>query len=92
MVSGKTFWIIGASDGIGRELALARAITGDAARLAILDVTDPDALEQALYGPAPAPMSADPILPLGGRREGQHAQNAQYQFFHVPNSPPVTVS
>lgn len=53
----------------GRELALARAITGDAARLAMLDVTDPDALEQALYGPAPAPMSADPILPLGGRRE-----------------------
>jgi ferredoxin len=52
-----------------RELALARAIAGEDARLAILDVADPDAMEEALYGPAPAPMLSDPILPLGGRRE-----------------------
>jgi ferredoxin len=52
-----------------REQALARAIVGDEARLFLLDVADPDALEEALYMPAPAPMSADPILPLGGRRE-----------------------
>ena len=52
-----------------RELALARAIAGDDARLAVLDVADPDGLEEVLYGPAPAPMTAEPILPLGGRRE-----------------------
>ncbi|WP_413720685.1 4Fe-4S dicluster domain-containing protein [Silicimonas sp. MF1-12-2] len=52
-----------------RELALARAIAGDSTRATILDVADPDALEEALYGPAPAPMLNDPILPLGGRRE-----------------------
>ena len=52
-----------------RERDLAAAIAGDAARLTLLDVADPDAMEQALYGTAPAPLGHDPILPLGGRRE-----------------------
>jgi len=52
-----------------RELALAQAILGDGTRLAILDAADPDALEAALHGTAPAPLDAEPILPLGSRRE-----------------------
>lgn len=52
-----------------KELALARAIMGEDARLSILDAAEPDAMEDALYGTGPAPVTADPILPLGGRRE-----------------------
>lgn len=52
-----------------RELALARAIAGEDAQLAILDAADPDALEDALYGEKAGPVLAEPILPLGGRRE-----------------------
>lgn len=52
-----------------RELALARAIAGQTAELTILDAAEPDALEDALYGATPGPVLADPILPLGGRRE-----------------------
>ena len=52
-----------------REQALASAIAGDATRIAILDVADPDALEEALYHPAPTPLTAEPILPQGTRRE-----------------------
>ena len=55
-------------DVITREMALAQAIVGDD-RLALLDLNDPDALENALYdAKAPAP-TVEPILPQGGRRE-----------------------
>ncbi|MEL6679131.1 MAG: 4Fe-4S binding protein, partial [Pseudomonadota bacterium] len=53
---------------LDREVPLAEAL-GAAGRLRILDVEDPDALSEALYGadtPAPAGRS---ILPVGGRRE-----------------------
>ncbi|NNF91107.1 MAG: 4Fe-4S binding protein, partial [Boseongicola sp.] len=52
-----------------REAELARAIVGDNSRITILDASDPDALEDALYGTAPEPRDTDPILPIGGRRE-----------------------
>lgn len=55
-------------DALDRELALAQAIAGDAA-LGLIDVPDPDALEAWLYDqPVPEPL-ADPVLPLGNRRQ-----------------------
>ena len=51
-----------------REQALALAIAG-APRIALLDLTDPDALSGALYGAAPAPLLDAPVLPLGSRRQ-----------------------
>lgn len=53
---------------IDSQLALATAIASDAA-LSLIDVSDPDGMEVALYdAEKPAPL-ADPILPLGGRRD-----------------------
>ena len=53
---------------IESQLALAAAIAGDG-RLSLLDVSEPDAMDAALYdATVPAPL-AEPILPLGGRRE-----------------------
>ncbi|MDJ0629010.1 MAG: 4Fe-4S binding protein [Rhodobacter sp.] len=56
-----------------RELALARAILAgagaDADALRLIDPADPDGLEDLAYGPARPALVADPILPLGGRRE-----------------------
>lgn len=52
-----------------RELALARAIAGENAELTILNAVEPDAMEDELYGARSGPVVADPILPLGGRRE-----------------------
>ncbi|OIQ44133.1 MAG: (4Fe-4S)-binding protein [Roseobacter sp. MedPE-SW] len=50
------------------ELALALAI-GGAGKARLLDLTDPDALSDALYGAqAPAPL-ATPIRPMGSRRQ-----------------------
>lgn len=51
-----------------REQALALAIAGDD-RIRLLDLTDPDTLSDALYIDAPAPLTAEPILPLGSRRQ-----------------------
>ncbi len=51
-----------------REMALAEAIAGQG-RLSVLDVADPDAMEAALWDAEIAQPVADPILPLGGRRE-----------------------
>ena len=51
----------------GRELELACAIAGDKA--AILDLADPDALSDALFdAAAPAPI-AEPMRPMGTRRQ-----------------------
>ena len=54
-----------------REQAMAQAILigADPACLTLLTPTDPDALEAALYTPAPTAPISTPILPLGGRRE-----------------------
>lgn len=54
-------------DPVAGQIALTNALAGrDAARM--IDVTDPDALEQALTGGL-EPVSHDPILPLGTRRQ-----------------------
>ena len=52
-----------------RELALAQAISDTPDRLALLDVTDPDALPSALAALTPEAPAFAPILPLGGRRD-----------------------
>ncbi|QFS83952.1 Ferredoxin 7Fe [Roseivivax sp. THAF40] len=49
------------------EAALANALSGTEA-VRILDITDPDALPEALYGGAAAALAA-PALPLGTRRQ-----------------------
>ncbi len=51
-----------------REQALALAIAGEP-RITLLDLADPDALSDALYGAPPAPLVDTPILPLGSRRQ-----------------------
>jgi len=55
------------------EAALAQAIlrgTGHAAEcIALIDPADPEVLEDALYGKGTPALLAEPILPLGGRRE-----------------------
>ncbi|MBW4710055.1 4Fe-4S binding protein [Roseobacter sp. YSTF-M11] len=55
-------------DVIEGEAALAEAIAGRRA-ITILDVTDPDALSDALYDAATASCVDTPILPLGSRRQ-----------------------
>lgn len=55
-------------DPIAAEIALASAM-GGATRLALLDVTDPDALSDGLYAHRPLPLGHAPVLPLGNRRQ-----------------------
>ncbi len=55
-------------DALGRELALAQAIAGpDGAGL--IDEADPDALSDMPYAQEPRAPLADPVLPLGNRRQ-----------------------
>ncbi|SDG30358.1 4Fe-4S binding protein [Sulfitobacter delicatus] len=55
-------------DAIETQTALARAIAGEA-RMALIDTPDPDALTDILYeGTAPAPV-AQPVRPMGSRRQ-----------------------
>ncbi|SLN46701.1 Ferredoxin 7Fe [Falsiruegeria litorea R37] len=55
-------------DALDRELGLAEAI-GGTGKLGLIDVTDPDALSDMLYGAdVPDPL-ADPVLPMGNRRQ-----------------------
>ncbi len=51
-----------------REFALAEAMGGEG-RLNLLEIGDPDALADALYGREVAPASVDPVLALGSRRQ-----------------------
>ena len=55
-------------DLLDRELGLAAAM-GGGARLRLLDVADPDALSEVLYDAPADPPIADPVLPLGSRRQ-----------------------
>lgn len=50
-----------------RETELATAIAG--AKINLLDVTDPDALSDALFDAGPGDTTHDPILPMGTRRQ-----------------------
>lgn len=56
-------------EALERQIELAGAISGSPERIAMLDIADPDALSEALYGSARHESSVEPILPLGGRRE-----------------------
>ncbi len=55
-------------DALDRELALAEAIAGTG-KLGLIDQADPDAMSDLLYAQeVPEPL-ADPVLPLGNRRQ-----------------------
>ncbi|MHA3915309.1 4Fe-4S binding protein [Halovulum sp. GXIMD14793] len=55
---------------ISAQITLAKALAPEGTRIALLELTDPDALSDALYGaPAARAPSHEAILPLGGRRE-----------------------
>lgn len=55
-------------DALISEHALAEAIAGEG-KIRLLDISDPEALPDALYGRAPGPAVQTPILPLGNRRQ-----------------------
>ncbi|MEM9576655.1 MAG: 4Fe-4S binding protein [Pseudomonadota bacterium] len=55
-------------DVIAGEAALAVAICGQEA-IRLLDVSDPDALSDTLYGASVAAPVAEPVLPIGTRRQ-----------------------
>ncbi|WP_238368415.1 4Fe-4S binding protein [Mesobacterium pallidum] len=54
-------------DALAAQVALARAIGGEGT--ALLDTTDPEAMEEALYDAAPLPPVASPVRPMGTRRQ-----------------------
>lgn len=56
-------------DVIAGQQALALALSGNDQAVRLLDVTDPDALCEALYSEAIPVTACDPILPLGSRRQ-----------------------
>ncbi|MEM6846688.1 MAG: 4Fe-4S binding protein [Pseudomonadota bacterium] len=60
-------------DVIEREVALARAVIGgvgrEADRIALISPTEPDELEAALSAMSVKAMDAEPILPMGSRRQ-----------------------
>ena len=59
-------------DAIDAQVALANAMTdglGKGARVSAIEPSDPDALSDRLYGAAPTPLEAAPMLALGGRRD-----------------------
>jgi len=53
------------------ELAetIADATVAGTGRITLLDPADPDAMSDALYAARPSPLSVEPILPLGRRRD-----------------------
>lgn len=55
-------------DALESEFALAQAIAAEAA-LGLIDETDPDVLSDILYAQAVPEPLADPVLPLGNRRQ-----------------------
>lgn len=55
-------------DVLAQEARLADAISGTAG-VTLIDVTDPDALSDTLYDQKPTASLAEPILPLGSRRQ-----------------------
>ncbi len=54
---------------IAAQAALATALAGTSNAVDVLQPTDPDTLEAALYTEVNAPIHCDPILPLGARRQ-----------------------
>lgn len=82
-------------DALDRELALAKSMSGKG-HVALLDVTDPDALSEALYGPgeegAEGEAVASPILPMGSRRQvarvAAKALNPEAEVLALPEGAP----
>ena len=56
-------------DALDPEVALAQAMAGTGAQIRVLDPATPEALSDALYGAAKGTALAEPILPLGSRRQ-----------------------
>ncbi|WP_424966416.1 4Fe-4S binding protein [Dinoroseobacter sp. S375] len=55
-------------EALDREVALANALS-DTSRMGLIDVADPDALSDHLYGADVAPNAVQPVLPMGDRRQ-----------------------
>ncbi|WP_170324626.1 4Fe-4S binding protein [Ruegeria arenilitoris] len=55
-------------DALDRELALAQAIAGPG-KVGLMDEVDPEAMADLLYAQDVPPPLADPVLPLGNRRQ-----------------------
>ncbi|MFT7059185.1 MAG: ferredoxin [Pseudorhodobacter sp.] len=55
-------------DPINAEIALAGAMGGEN-RLRLIDLADPDAVSELLYGARPAPQTVPPVLAMGSRRQ-----------------------
>ncbi|MFK7877969.1 MAG: 4Fe-4S binding protein [Paracoccaceae bacterium] len=56
-------------DVIVDQQALAIALAGTEHAVRLLELSDPDALSEALYEDCKSPIQCDPILPLGSRRQ-----------------------
>lgn len=55
-------------DALDREVALANALS-DTPRMGLIDVADPDALSDHLYGADVVASAVQPVLPMGDRRQ-----------------------
>ncbi|HIF78035.1 MAG TPA: 4Fe-4S dicluster domain-containing protein, partial [Sulfitobacter sp.] len=78
-------------DAIETQTALARAIAGEA-RMSLIDTPDPEALTDILYdGEAPAPV-AQPVRPMGSRRQiarqAARALNPEAEVLDLPEGAP----
>ena len=69
------------------QIALAEALAQGQGNLALIHVEDPDALPDVLYKTEIAPVTADPILPLGGRREAVRLAATALAGGSPPESP-----
>ncbi|MEM9043873.1 MAG: 4Fe-4S binding protein [Pseudomonadota bacterium] len=78
-------------DPLAAQIALADTLGADG-RAALIDVTDPEALSDRLYGTAPELREITPILPLGGRREAARlaakALNPEAETLSLPSGAP----
>ncbi|MBW4962953.1 4Fe-4S binding protein [Sulfitobacter sp. CW3] len=77
-------------DALDPQLALADAIAPG--QSALLDIADPDALSDHLFNRAPVAPAADPILPIGSRRQvarlAAKALNPDQQVLPLPLDAP----
>ena len=78
-------------EALDQEVPLAQAMAG-AGKVRLLDLTDPDALCEALYGvDAPAPL-ANPVLPMGSRRQiarlAARSLNSEVEILPLPAAAP----
>ncbi|WP_425044120.1 4Fe-4S binding protein [Primorskyibacter sp. S87] len=78
-------------DALTTELALAEAICGPG-KLGLIDVSDPDVLSDRLYRQETPPPLANPVLPLGNRRQitrlAARALNPDNTLLKLPENAP----